>query len=588
MTLADGSTALQNGLRLPSPSRRRSAFRRASIATKQSRAIRPPASARVALASAQPRCAARQFPGFFVALQNDSRYIGATDFGFGSSEPPSRLCCVFERVAKRLRIFRWFRPRRRIVLRHMTKGSGLVLVGLIEMTTPLIRMIVLSHALSLTELGFVSALAVTVGAAEQISDFALYRYVFSASREEYEDSLAAAHGLAILRGLVIGALVALAAPLLGMIFNLQGNFYDFALLGPLMLIRGFDHLDPRVAERDYNYRPQLTAIIVSNVLSLAALFIAARLMPTHMAFLISLYVHAFFLVATDHIVASVKYRCTFFTPHFWKAFRFGYPLVFNGMGLAASQQGDRFLVGSFLGLPELAIYTVANLATFVPAGLIVRVLGPITLAQLYNAGNKADGSYDARLRLFARLIPLIAGLFALGVVSLLNIMLPLVFSAKFVLTPESTALLAASLFFRQVRSDPFVAMLLNSGRTKRLAIANLSASSALLFMFLLLFAYRSFEAVMLGRLLGEITGWIVTLILTRDLFKPARADFFKSVAVGLAVFGAAVALAPAGVGVDLLPSLGMVMAGLLVFSLWALTFVPRLLDASYPAIRQQA
>ena len=100
------------------------------------------------------------------------------------------------------------------MLQHLSKGYTLLLVSLIETGTPFIRMLLLTHALSLTELGFVSALTATISAFEQMTDFALYRYVFSAAREEYEHALAAAHGLAILRGLTVGGLVALAAPLI--------------------------------------------------------------------------------------------------------------------------------------------------------------------------------------------------------------------------------------------------------------------------------------------------------------------------------------------------------------------------------------
>ncbi len=471
------------------------------------------------------------------------------------------------------------------MLQHLTKGYALLLLSLIETGAPFIRMLLLSHALSLAELGFVSALAATVGAFEQMSDFALFRYVFSAAREQYEDALAAAHGLALLRGLTVGGLLALAAPLLARIFSLENHVFDFVLLGPVVALRGFDHLAPRVFERDYRYGPQLMAASASYGLSLGVLAVAVRVIPTHVAFLISLYVQIIAQVTMDHIVAGEKYRFAFFTPNFARAFRFGYPLMFNGVGLALSSQGDRFLVGALLGLPELAVYAVATLATFVPSTLISRVNSTIVLAQMYNAAQHKDGRYNARLRLFAGLMPLIGASLGLGVVALLNIALPLVFGAKFVLSPASTALLALSFFFRHARAEPFSSMLLNQGRTKRLAIANLSSASALFFMFVLLLIFHNFEAVMAGRLLGELTATAVTLFLTRDLFRPARLDFIKAVAVGLLVLVAAIALGSAGVGVAVIPSIAMVAAGLAVFVAWALYSAPGLLDASFSAIR---
>jgi O-antigen/teichoic acid export membrane protein len=68
----------------------------------------------------------------------------------------------------------------------------------------------------------------------------------------------------------------------------------------------------------------------------------------------------------------------FRSPYFIKAFHFGYPLMVNGIGLAAMSQGDRFVVGSLLGLPTLGIYAVMTLVTTVPLGMIMRVTGTVT------------------------------------------------------------------------------------------------------------------------------------------------------------------------------------------------------------------
>ena len=474
------------------------------------------------------------------------------------------------------------------MLPQIGRASTLLSVALLENGAPFIRMLLLSHALSLTELGFVSALAATLNAFEQMTDFALYRYVFSAAREEFQNALAAAHGLAILRGLAVAGALALASPLLAWIFGLEDHVLDFLLLAPLVVLRGFDHLAPRVAERDYRYAPQLKAVGVSNLFGLGVLAVVLRVVPTHTAFLVSIYVQLIAQVAIDHMVAGVRYRFAFFTWDFYRAFRFGYPLMINGVGLALSAQGDRFLIGGMLGLPALAVYSVASLATFVPTALTGRVISSITLAQLYNAAQAKDGRYNARLRLFARVVPMLATSLALGILALLNIAMPLIFGAKFVLPQAATALLAAATFVRVARSEPSTSMLLNEGRTKRLAIANLSSTSALLFAAALLLTYHNFEAVMAGRLFGELTAAAVTLTVTRELFKPARLDFAEAVTVGLLVLGVAAALGSAGVGVAVAPSVGMVTAGLAVLGLWALSFAPRLLDASFPTNRLKA
>ena len=72
------------------------------------------------------------------------------------------------------------------------------------------------------------------------------------------------------------------------------------------------------------------------------------------------------LVVATRLFATTPYRWRFRTPLFARAFYFGYPLTFNGLGLAVSAQADRFLVGAMLGLPALGIYSVLMLVTAVP------------------------------------------------------------------------------------------------------------------------------------------------------------------------------------------------------------------------------
>ena len=341
-------------------------------------------------------------------------------------------------------------------------------------------------------------------------------------------------------------------------------------------------------ERNYSYDVQLKISLASNAAGLLALVLGLIFSRSHVAFLVSLFAQALVQVTASHTLTDAPYRASFFSPFFAKAFHFGYPLVLNGVGLAASQHGDRFLVGSLLGLPQLGVYAVVTLTTIVPLSMVGRIVGTVVLAQLYNAVDRDNPSYAMRLRLYARLLPLVAAFYALGVICLANIVVPLVFGAEFVLTPVATALLGVAIFLRQARGDPFTGVLLHEGRTKRLAIANLSSASALIFELALLLIFRSFEAVMAGRLLGEAIAMVVTLTATRDLFRPARSDFFKATSLGFIVLFAAIVLGRVGVGLSFGPSIAAIFAGLAIFGGWALSFSPAMLEAGFPRLQQKA
>ena len=424
----------------------------------------------------------------------------------------------------------------------IARGYSLVFVSLIENGVPFLRMLMLSRGLSLKELGFSSALAATYGAFELVTDFAVYRFVFSAPRDRYEEAMASAHALSVLRGAVVGALAAATAPFVARALSLAPYWPDFAALGLVVFIRSLEHLGPRVAEREYRYGAQLKVNLISTGTALAVL--AATLLATrsHLALLASLLAQAASQVAASHLLADQPYRLKFRSPLFIEAFRFGYPLMFNGMGLAASAHGDRFIVGALLGLPALGVYAVATLATYTPISLIGRLAGTTLLAAFYNATRLGAAVYEARVRFAARVVPALSAVYAVSILTLMNILVPLVFGPKFRLSAAAVAILAWVSFFRLVRGDPFTSMLMQAGRTRRLAAANLASTAALAFELVLIFAFGTLESVLAGRLLGELVGLGVMLAVTFKEFRTALREWVESLAFGLTVVSGATLL----------------------------------------------
>ena len=93
-----------------------------------------------------------------------------------------------------------------------------------------------------------------------------------------------------------------------------------------------------------------------------------------------------------------------------------------------------------------------------------------------------------------------------------------------VATKALLVLLAFSAFFRLVRGDPFSSLLLQTSRTKRLALGSWSTIGALVCAGALMYAFRTIESAMLGRLLGETLALAVTVYLARNLYRTALVD----------------------------------------------------------------
>ena len=386
-----------------------------------------------------------------------------------------------------------------MIIGLLAKGYSLVLVTAADYGTPFLRMLLLSHGLSLRELGFASALTATYSAFEVMTDFAIYRFVFSQRREHYEEALASAHALSVLRGAVVGAIAVAASPLIAAGLSLSSDRLSFALLGPIIMLRSTENLAPRVAERDYRYGTQLRVSLIGNTLGLVTLATALHFVRDHRVLLASLFAQTIGVVVASHALADTPYRLKLRSQFFGGAFRFGYPLMVNGLGLAVSGQGDRFIVGGMLGLPALGVFAVATLVTVLPVAMVMRMVHSVLLATFYNAADLSNEVFMARARLAFRLAALINGIFALGFLTLMNIVVPLVFGRNFALSREAIALLALGTFFRSARGEPFTSMLMYEGRTRRLAVANLSSVSTLPFEVGLILLHASLEAVFLGR-----------------------------------------------------------------------------------------
>lgn len=457
----------------------------------------------------------------------------------------------------------------------LTKGSTLFGISMLEMGTPFARMLILARFLDLHELGFASALAATYGIFEVTTDMAIHRFVYRAPPDEFDEAMASAHALMLLRGVVLGVLAIAAAPIVAEMLSVGSEWKIFAALGPLCLIRSLENLGPRVAERNYQFSAQLKMTLASSLLGLAMLVATLCLTHDHTAIVMCQLGQNVGLVFASHVYSETRYRLKFRSPQFLKAFKFGYPLMVNGFGLAISGQGDRFVVGSLLGLQALGLYNVVLMVTVVPVSMVFRLMGTTNLAVFYNASASAK-LLAQRIRLAAQLSPLVATVYGLGIAALMNVVTPLVFGSRFALGRMEVSLLALAAFVRIIRVEPFASLLLLQQRTKRLAASSMAVLSSLAFAFLFIELRPTIDAAMAGRLMGEAAALGVTIALTRAQLAGAWENYGSAATLGFLVVAAAC------VGLSFSPPRLELLSGGLALAAGACVVVPwglRLLHA---------
>ena len=462
-----------------------------------------------------------------------------------------------------------------LVRRVLKKGYVLVLLSAVEYGAPFIRMVIMTRFLDLRELGIGSVLAATYGTIEMVTDIAIYRYVYSAPREEFEEALATAHAVAIVRGAIVATLMLCAAPFIAAAMSLQSDWASFAWLAPVTLFRSFENFAPKLAERNYQYGAQLWTTLTAAGLSLSAMIIVAAITHSHVAIIAMLMGNSIGFVAASRIFADVPYRLRFRSQKFLSAVKFGYPLMISGLGTAISSQADRFLVGAMYGMPALAVYSVVILATTLPIGLVFRVMNTLNLAIFYNSAS-SESIFKRNVQLAKNVSAVVACLYAGGVILLTNIVVPLVFGQKFIISVFGVCLIGLGAYVRIVRSEPFGSLMLQRGRTKRLALANIIAASSLGYMVVLGFHWHDIEAVFGGRLLGEATSFVFTYFMARRVFASERRMMSLPVLFGLGLAAmACVAVISGWVGHALAPSLIVLAAYFAAVALWAVLILRR-------------
>jgi len=426
-------------------------------------------------------------------------------------------------------------------MRRLLKALPLFGFSFSEISVAFVRMFILTHILGPFEFGFAAAISAAYATIEQITDIAIFRFVSSSPRSVQVEAIAGAHALTILRGFFLATCILVFSYPIACALAGCGNWPSFAWLAPVTIIKSFEDLEIRVGERDYRYWPQLIASLVSHGAGIVALIVVAYETGSHYAFIAYLLVQAAAYVVASHILASNPYQVEWNTPYFRKALAFGFPLLLNGAGLALVGQGDRLMVGALLGLPTLGLYAVVVLAGLVPISGIIRILGPLFFAGLHNARD-VSSKYVARVRLFSRLYPIVAGCYALALIAVLKTAIPLVFGSRFIVSNLAVLVIASTAFFRIVRLEPHTSLLLNAQKTRALALSNLSSLIGLIAATILILIYPSIEGALIGVLIGEFVGLSFAVSATKELLKSAIVDYAISVSAVMIVVAGSAAL----------------------------------------------
>lgn len=348
-------------------------------------------------------------------------------------------------------------------------GSSLAVTYLASELCGLLRIALFAHVLAPASMGIVVILGTWLRFIEMVTDLSLDRYLMRAPDGASRNVQQAAHGAALIRG-VLGTAVMLASvfPLLA-IYNISEELPAFAVVALVPLLRGFTHLDYRLHNRLMRFGSTIAIEVVSALAGLAAA-LSIFAMPGVEAFAAVLVAQAAMAVLLSHLLARRRYRIGYHAPIQARLWQSGWPLAANALLLYAVFQGEKLLIGGILGLEILGSYAIAAQIALLPVLIAGRLSNGLALPLLSRVDAKT--SRGMQMRDDVMLFFLAAGLlFWLGFILLATPVIGLLFGADYVQHAAVMSWIAAAAALRLQKTGP-VTWLLASGRSRDILSGN--------------------------------------------------------------------------------------------------------------------
>lgn len=454
----------------------------------------------------------------------------------------------------------------------MLRSALLILTGnAASALLTLARNLIVARMISAEHYGIAATFAIAVSVAEMMSNLGLQQQIVQARTGDDTRFQAGVQGFSVLRGLLAGVgLFLLAAPLTAFL-NIEGVTWAFQAMALVPILNACVHFDIHRMTRQMHFWPLILTGTVPPLLAVVALWPLSVWFGDYRIMLYSILIQSVLAVATSHLTARRPYRVSLDTEIIKQSFSFGWPLLVNGILLFIVFQGDKLIVGRELGMATLAIFAMGYTLTLTPTLLIAKSAQNFFLPQLsdvHRNGTAMDAPFDHLARTVIQVGLLNGVLLVLGVSLLGPPLVSFLLGEKYAALLPLLTWLAILQAFRVFKSGSSI-VALAGGQTSDATIANLMRVLALPVAWYALVKGGDLLTVIWIATLGEIAGFVVSLLLLQWRLNVGLSGTAASFACTLFVLG--IAAGSAYFGASLSPTLFLialfVASGILVWSM---------------------
>ncbi len=369
-----------------------------------------------------------------------------------------------------------------------------------------LRNALIGHGLSKGDFGIAATITLLLQLVETLSDLGTDRMIVQARDGDDPDFVATAHTTLLVRGALTALLLYFAAGPAAQFFAIPDVTWALQLVALVPLVKSFQHLDYRRAQRRYDNRPQILIEVLPQAAALAA---ALPLLATPGGYAVAVWLallQATTMVGLSHLLAERPYRISANRTILRRFVAFGWPIWLSAFPLAAVFQGDRIIIGRMLGMEELAAYSAAFMITMVP-GLVAAKVGHALMLPALGAARDDAATFARR---FARLTEATACAAALYLALFLafgGAVLPLAFGAAYTGLGAVAGWLAAMWSIRMLQAVPGMA-LMALGITRPFLTAGLIRSTALVLSLAAAYQGMGLAAIAAAGVAGEFVSLV--------------------------------------------------------------------------------
>ncbi|MDB6093004.1 MAG: tuaB [Verrucomicrobia bacterium] len=232
--------------------------------------------------------------------------------------------------------------------------------------------------------------------------------------------------------------------------------WAFAALAIVPLSRGFEHLDYYRLQRELNYLPTVLSDLVPQTIITLAAWPLAKWLGDFRVIVWLMIAKGVLQIAMTHILARQPYKWTWHPVYIRGMWKFGWPLLLNGLLIFGSQQADQVLVGSLLSLEKLAAYALALSLVSIPGSLFAQVSSSLMLPILSRAQDDPE-QFRRHVRSCMEYSGIVAVILTLPLIAAGEQFVTLIYGARYAGTGLVMAPLGAAAAIRFLRMVPAIA-----------------------------------------------------------------------------------------------------------------------------------